>query len=55
MANWDNIEKPGVSGGGWDYNENLITYNQDIDPDTSLTVYYNGLGVVQSWSNQSKS
>ena len=54
-ASWDNQEKPGLEGGGWDYEENLITYDEDIDPDFGLVVRYNGLGTAQSFTNQNKS
>jgi len=55
MATWDNNEKPGMAGGGWDYNEPNMTYDEDIDPDSQLTVYYNGLGTVPAWTDVSKS
>lgn len=53
---WENQEKPGTATGyGWDYNETGIAYNQDIDTDTSLDIYYNGLGLSSTWSKQTKS
>lgn len=54
MATWDTQEKPGASGGGWDYNESNLTYDEDIDPDSDLEVYYNGLGEEITWTNQTK-
>jgi len=55
MATWDLQEKPSTDVGGWDYNEELIAYNQDLDEDTGNPVYYNGLGGSQTWAFQSKS
>lgn len=55
MTTWDNLEKPGFANGGWEYNETNLTYNEVIDPDTQLSVTYNGLGTAVSWSNQTKS
>lgn len=54
MATFENREKPGTNIGGWDYNEDEITYNESLDPDTNLTVFYNGLGVSTNWSNETK-
>lgn len=53
---WDNLEKAGSPiGGGADYNENNMTYNQDIDEDTGLSVTYNSLGVnATPWNNITK-
>ena len=55
MTTWDNLEKPGFANGGWDYDETNLSYDEDIDPDTQLSVTYNGLGTAVSWSNQTKS
>lgn len=52
MATWDNQEKPGTLVGGWSYNELGLTYNQVLDLDTGNTVFYNGLGIAQTWTNQ---
>lgn len=54
-ASWDNIEKSGVTTGGWTYNEPNLQYNQVTDPDTGNSVKYNGFGVSQTFTNQSKS
>ncbi len=51
---WDNIEKTGTGVGGWMYNEVPLTYNQVIDPDSGLEVFYNGVGVTTGWSNQTE-
>lgn len=55
MATWENLEKPGFANGGWDYNENNLEYNQDLDVDTGLSVVYNALGTANTWTNQAKS
>jgi len=47
-AVFDTFER---SGTGWDYNEVGLTYNEIIDPTTSLQVLYNGVGTVASWTN----
>ena len=54
---WDLIEKSGnPTGGGWDYNEPNLTYNEAIDPDTFLSVFYNSLGAdAGTWTNTNKS
>lgn len=51
---WDLIEKSGFTGGGWDYNEPNLTYNEDIDPDTGASVTYNSLGTEDTWTNINK-
>lgn len=53
MTTWNNFDKTGVVGGGWQYNEANLTYNQVIDPNTGNIVYYNGIGLPTTWSNQS--
>lgn len=52
MATWDNQEKPGALIGGWSYDELGLTYDQVLDLDTGNTVFYNGLGIAQTWTNQ---
>jgi len=52
---WDLIEKSSTSLGGWQYNENNLTYNQAIDPDSGGTVNYNGFGNTATWSLLTKS
>lgn len=48
---WDRRER---SGKAWTYNDNNLTYNQAVDPDSGDTVYYNGLGSTTTWSNLTK-
>ena len=50
---WDNLEKPTDFEGGYDFNEVGISFNQILDPETLNTVFFNGLGLVSVWSNQS--
>jgi hypothetical protein len=54
-AIWDDQEKPGIAGGGWDYNDNLIEYNSDEDPESSDSLKYNGVGLETVWSNENES
>ena len=54
MTIWDNLEKSGVITGGWDYNEPNLNYDQIVDPDTDNNVYYEGLGIITTWSNIAK-
>mgnify|MGYP003649225987 CR=1 FL=1 len=54
-ATWDPQEKPGLEGGGWDYDDNLIEYDSETDPESEDTVKYNGVGTEQSWTNQNES
>lgn len=54
MTTWENLEKVGVIEGGWEYEEANLTYDQIIDIDTGNKVYYNGLGLLTTWSNISK-
>ena len=53
---WDLQEKSGDPvGGGWDYDENNLTYNENIDPESTLSVLYDSLGVgAYSWTNLTK-
>lgn len=53
MSNWDNQEKSGNSQ-GWEYNETNLLYNSPTDPDSGLTIYYNGVGTVSSFTNEVK-
>ncbi len=55
MTTWDNLEKIGTITGGWSYNEVNLAYDQPVDPDTGNTVYYNGIGLSTTWTNQPKS
>lgn len=53
MSTWDSQEKAGNSG-GYEYNENNLTYNAVTDPDSGLTVSYNGIGTITSFTNLTK-
>lgn len=56
-ATWDNQEKTGIlpPSSGWDYDENLLEYDSEEDPETSNTVKYDGLGETTNWTNENKS
>lgn len=54
-AIWDDQEKPGVAGGGWDYDDNLIEYDSDEDPESSAPLRYDGEGLETNWSNENES
>ena len=51
---WENLEKSGGITGGWDFNENNMSFNQVFDTDTNNTVFFNGLGLLAIWTNQIK-
>jgi hypothetical protein len=51
---WDNQEKSGTIGGGWQYDEPNLTYDAMLDPDTGNPVYYDGFGIDTSWTNITK-
>lgn len=55
MTTWDTIEKSGTVNGGWFFNENNLTFNQEIDEDSGNTVYFNGFGLSANWINIPKS
>lgn len=48
---WENLQK---AGSGWTYNEFNLTYNQENDPLTGSTVYYNSIGELNTFSASSK-
>jgi hypothetical protein len=50
MTTWDFLEKTGISGGGWTYDEGNLAYDDLQDPDTGNVVYYNGFGSEAVWS-----
>lgn len=54
---WDKQEKPGVlpPSSGWDYDENLLEYDQDIDTESGLEVFYDGVGINTTWVNEDES
>lgn len=56
-AIWDDQEKPGIlpPESGWDYDENLLEYDSDEDPETELSVAYDGEGTTQVWTNENES
>jgi hypothetical protein len=51
MVSFDSQEK---AGSGWDYNDMNLTYNAVFDPDSGNEVFYNGIGRVTTFTNQSK-
>ena len=56
-AIWDPQEKPGIlpPESGWDYDENLLEYDSDEDPETDASVAYDGEGETQVWTNENES
>lgn len=52
---WDNLEKATTFSGGWDFNEVNLAFNQVNDPDTGNLVYFNGIGLLTTWTNIPKS
>jgi hypothetical protein len=54
-TSWETYERPGTTGGGWEYNNANIAYAGSTNPDTGHTLYYGGEGTPQTWSNQTKS
>jgi len=50
-STYDPVEK---AGGGWQYNEPNLLYNSPTDPDSGSVVYYNGIGTVTTYANQTK-
>lgn len=52
VTTWDNIEKTGTIQGGWTYDEVDLSYDSIQDTQTGNSVYYNGLGVNVTWTNQ---
>lgn len=52
---WENLEKSGtIDNGGYDYEEEDMEYDQDIDVDTGNQVFYDGLGQTTTWNNINK-
>lgn len=51
---WDNLEKPTTFSGGYQFNESTLEFNQDLDPDTGNIVYFNGVGLLSTWTNIAK-
>ncbi len=56
MATWDPQEKPGIlpPSSGWDYDDNLIEYDDDEDPESSLNLVYDGEGENTNWTNENE-
>lgn len=52
---WEPYELPGTSGGGWEYDNAAIAYDDPTDGDTGQTLYYDGEGTIQVWTTQNKS
>jgi len=52
---WETYELPGVTGGGWEYDDEDTEYDDDIDDETGQTLYYDGEGTAQTWTTQNKS
>ena len=52
---WETYELPGVTGGGWEYDNAAMTYDDLVDADTGQTLYYDGEGTSQTWTTQTKS
>lgn len=57
MATWNKEEKPGIfpPESGWDYDEDLLEYDSDEDPNNQASVMYDGSGENQTWTNESES
>lgn len=51
IASWDSLEK---AGGIWFYEDANLLYDSESDPDTNLAVYYEQLGMNNTYSNLSK-
>lgn len=56
MATWDPQEKVGIlpPSSGWDYDENLLEYESEEDPETSAVVKYDGMGETTTWTNENE-
>ncbi len=55
MTTWDLQEKSNNTAGGWTYDENNLGYDDLLDPDSGLPVFYDGFGLSVTWSLLSKS
>lgn len=42
------------AGSGWDYDQPEITYDGELDPITGLPVFYDGLGLTPTITNETK-
>lgn len=54
-TSWETYELPGTTGGGWEYDNAAIAYDDLVDGDTGQTLYYDGEGTIQVWTTISKS
>lgn len=54
MTTWDYQEKSNNTDGGWTYDEANLGYDDLVDPDSGLPVYYDGFGLSPTWSLLSK-
>ena len=52
MATWINPEK---SGSAWVYDDAGFEYDRVTDPITGQTIFYDGIGTVVTFTNQTKS
>lgn len=52
---WEPYELSGITGGGWEYDDEDTEYDDDVDDETGKTLYYDGEGTVQVWTTQTKS
>jgi hypothetical protein len=55
MATWENIGKPGNQGSGQLYDDLNLEYDALTDPDSGNSVFYDGIGQSQVWTNEPKS
>lgn len=54
-TSWETYERPGTVGGGWEYDNAVIKYDDPTDPETGQTLYYDGEGTAQTWTTINKS
>ena len=54
-TSWETYEIPGTSGGGWEYDNAILAYDDLTDEETGQTLYYDGEGTAQTWTTQTKS
>lgn len=53
---WETYELPGLNpGAGWEYDDEDLAYDDDIDDETGHTLYYDSEGTDQVWTTQNKS
>lgn len=56
-ATWDPQEKAGILSpeSGWNYDDTVITYDDDEDPESSDPLNYDGAGENTIWTNENES